>query len=752
MPPTTRRMMLRTPRSSLGDATADSPSASAAAPDGDGDGGGGGEGEWEVSDSSTSALPSTSATTATSGTSSTATTVQERTANAGSASHADRPSSSSSLRTPHIYSLRMPVRTGADPPPESSSSASAASTSRRRPPSDDPSRSAPVPTGLFWSFDGPPGSASASVAASTGLRPPPGDVPQWRPAYVQPADLGRRSRNSGNNRVRFAPDSPSSLSSLSSPSAAENPANDEPRASGSTTTAAAAAAAGPAASTSTAAARRRALRIPSRLREGGEAPHQAIVIDDLLHSSDEDDDDFTVLSSHTNPATLDRLTDERLLRQAALGWPDHDLGRAPTPIRRPGDAVRSHTGVSRPSVVVPRMSDQDRSNYRFIDGIPAGPHRYRHRERAVHFASGGAATGSGGPAASASATATATGGGGVAGLPPVGHPLHPDSLAGEEGIMRHIGIYPPMRFRPEHRKVPDRFETRWTHPEAVQEGFSHSIVEPPIEVDMEPGALPTGPLPETTPICARCRYALQMGGAGDKKIWVLPCGHVIDGKCVRELSEPAWKEPVVEPGPEAKSAAVVVVIDGEEEKEEPSKALQNGEAKANGKARAVSVGPSEGTPQKRTASMRDDEEKAEDEEKGDRVEDKDGSTAGSESGTPRSKRRHLDVPGSTTASGETMGATRRGTSPDPIDAGSQSFEILYSTTSSTTTATNGSSSSASRREKGKGSKRLIDDEDEAVIVSGVKLQPVPFTCPVVDCGQLCFPKGDHDLSVIEMFI
>jgi len=83
-----------------------------------------------------------------------------------------------------------------------------------------------------------------------------------------------------------------------------------------------------------------------------------------------------------------------------------------------------------------------------------------------------------------------------------------------------------------------RFNPAWTHPLAPMPGFSQSIVEPAIDVE----AVSRGehdavvPMPNTTPICARCHRALLMNGSGDDRIWALPCGHVIDGRCVAHLS------------------------------------------------------------------------------------------------------------------------------------------------------------------------------------------------------------------------
>lgn len=88
------------------------------------------------------------------------------------------------------------------------------------------------------------------------------------------------------------------------------------------------------------------------------------------------------------------------------------------------------------------------------------------------------------------------------------------------------------------RKVPQEYDPKWTHPYEPVPGFTHNIIEPPVDLDtyFDDKAVVTGPLPETTPICPCCRHALVTGANGDQRIWVLPCGHVIDGRCVDQLS------------------------------------------------------------------------------------------------------------------------------------------------------------------------------------------------------------------------
>lgn len=89
--------------------------------------------------------------------------------------------------------------------------------------------------------------------------------------------------------------------------------------------------------------------------------------------------------------------------------------------------------------------------------------------------------------------------------------------------------------------LPKRFDRTWTHPLAPSPGFSQSIIEPAIDVERVSSGDrdAVAPIPNTTPICARCQHALILNGVGEDRIWALPCGHVIDGRCVAQLSDAA---------------------------------------------------------------------------------------------------------------------------------------------------------------------------------------------------------------------
>lgn len=69
--------------------------------------------------------------------------------------------------------------------------------------------------------------------------------------------------------------------------------------------------------------------------------------------------------------------------------------------------------------------------------------------------------------------------------------------------------------------------------EQPYQGFSFGIIEPPLDVESfeQDPQIVRGPLPDTSPICAGCDCALVLGGSGKHRMWALPCGHVIDGRC-----------------------------------------------------------------------------------------------------------------------------------------------------------------------------------------------------------------------------
>ncbi|PWN54223.1 hypothetical protein IE53DRAFT_383189 [Violaceomyces palustris] len=130
--------------------------------------------------------------------------------------------------------------------------------------------------------------------------------------------------------------------------------------------------------------------------------------------------------------------------------------------------------------------------------------------------------------------------------------------------------------------VPKEYDAKWTHPNPARKGFTHNIIEPPVDLEtyFDDKAKVTGPLPNTTPICAGCRHALVLGGSGHKRLWALPCGHLIDGRCVSKLSGK-----VVEPA----SSSTETHADEEAQVEAVSSTAHGDKARAKGKRKAVEL-------------------------------------------------------------------------------------------------------------------------------------------------------------------
>jgi len=95
---------------------------------------------------------------------------------------------------------------------------------------------------------------------------------------------------------------------------------------------------------------------------------------------------------------------------------------------------------------------------------------------------------------------------------------------------------------PSMPKNAPEYKRTFTHPPKVAPGFTHDLAS---SVDVEdltvPGASsgPSSSAVDTVLVCAKCLDPLVMGNVpNDKRLWGLRCGHLLDGKCVRELMRP----------------------------------------------------------------------------------------------------------------------------------------------------------------------------------------------------------------------
>ena len=122
------------------------------------------------------------------------------------------------------------------------------------------------------------------------------------------------------------------------------------------------------------------------------------------------------------------------------------------------------------------------------------------------------------------------------------------------GIPALPDFYPPLftaynrlgRFSESIPSVPKNapeYKRTFTHPPKVAPGFTHDLASSGDVDDLTTAGASSGPSSttvDTVLVCAKCLDPLVMGNVpDDKRLWGLRCGHILDGKCVRELMRPA---------------------------------------------------------------------------------------------------------------------------------------------------------------------------------------------------------------------
>ena len=123
----------------------------------------------------------------------------------------------------------------------------------------------------------------------------------------------------------------------------------------------------------------------------------------------------------------------------------------------------------------------------------------------------------------------------------------------ETGVPTFPDFFPPFfsaysrlgRFSESTPSIPKsapEYKRTFTHPPKVAAGFTHDFA-PSVDVeDLNVAGTSSGSSTSTVDtvlVCAKCLDPLVMGNVpDDKRIWGLRCGHVLDGKCVRELMIP----------------------------------------------------------------------------------------------------------------------------------------------------------------------------------------------------------------------
>ncbi|KAM0749664.1 hypothetical protein T439DRAFT_36354 [Meredithblackwellia eburnea MCA 4105] len=138
-----------------------------------------------------------------------------------------------------------------------------------------------------------------------------------------------------------------------------------------------------------------------------------------------------------------------------------------------------------------------------------------------------------------------------------------------------------------------KYGVRMSHPNKIPEGFSRNIVNPPEEGEEEPAPVaapsrkkkgkraavsPAKPKEDEVPACASCLEPLLLNQVGERRIWVLRCGHVVCGKCIgdakmrcEEIKEAErksrWTMDVDGKGKGKGKASDVITFDDKEEAE-----------------------------------------------------------------------------------------------------------------------------------------------------------------------------------------
>ena len=95
---------------------------------------------------------------------------------------------------------------------------------------------------------------------------------------------------------------------------------------------------------------------------------------------------------------------------------------------------------------------------------------------------------------------------------------------------------------PSAQKNAPEYKRTFTHPPKVAPGFTHDLASAGDVEDLTTAGANSGPSSSTVDtvlVCAKCLDPLVMGNVpDDKRLWGLRCGHILDGKCVRELMRP----------------------------------------------------------------------------------------------------------------------------------------------------------------------------------------------------------------------
>ena len=134
---------------------------------------------------------------------------------------------------------------------------------------------------------------------------------------------------------------------------------------------------------------------------------------------------------------------------------------------------------------------------------------------------------------------------------------------------------------PSLSKNAPEYKRTFTHPPKVVPGFTHDLASSGGVEDLTVAGASSGPPSskvDTVLVCAKCLDPLVMGNVpDDKRLWGLRCGHILDGKCVKELMRPVdaregdGAKPSTESNGEREGGAVE-----EQEQQDPAPAESGG--------------------------------------------------------------------------------------------------------------------------------------------------------------------------------
>lgn len=123
-------------------------------------------------------------------------------------------------------------------------------------------------------------------------------------------------------------------------------------------------------------------------------------------------------------------------------------------------------------------------------------------------------------------------------------------------------------------KSAPEYKRTFTHPPKAAPGFTHDFASSGGTEDVSgagPSSGSSASAVDTVLVCAKCLDPLVVGSVpGDKRLWGLRCGHILDGKCVKELMRPADAQENNNDEPPAERTGKGKETAGEAEQQDPT--------------------------------------------------------------------------------------------------------------------------------------------------------------------------------------